>query len=61
MSSPSASVQGAARNILDLDAFYCAVKEQRDPALRGRAFAVSDHRALVLAFFYRASPISMSS
>lgn len=25
---------------LDLDAFYCAVEEQYDPALRGKAFAV---------------------
>jgi DNA polymerase-4 len=25
---------------LDLDAFFCAVEEQRDPGLRGHAFAV---------------------
>lgn len=25
---------------LDLDAFFCAVKEQRDPTVRGKAFAV---------------------
>ncbi|MEZ4719128.1 MAG: DNA polymerase IV [Caldilineaceae bacterium] len=25
---------------LDLDAFFCAVEEQRDPSLRGKAFAV---------------------
>ncbi len=37
-----ASSFGAARTIIhvDLNAFYCAVEEQNDPALRGRAFAV---------------------
>jgi len=25
---------------LDLDAFFCAVEEKRDPALRGQPFAV---------------------
>jgi hypothetical protein len=25
---------------LDLDAFFCAVEEQRDPALRGKPFAM---------------------
>jgi DNA polymerase-4 len=25
---------------LDLDAFFCAVEELRDPTLRGKAFAV---------------------
>jgi len=25
---------------LDLDAFFCAVEEQRDPSLCGKAFAV---------------------
>lgn len=35
---------------LDLDAFFCAVEEQRDPSLRGKAFAVGgrpDQRGVV--------------
>jgi len=35
---------------LDLDAFYCAVEEQRNPSLTGKAFAVGgrpDERGVV--------------
>ena len=39
---------------LDLDAFYCAVEEQRDPSLTGKAFAVGgrpDERGVVVSGF----------
>jgi DNA polymerase-4 len=42
---------------LDLDAFFCAVEEQRDPALRGTAFAVggrADRRGVVASCSYAA-------
>ncbi|HBX69511.1 MAG TPA: DNA polymerase IV [Chloroflexi bacterium] len=42
---------------LDLDAFYCAVEEQRDPALKGKAFAVGgrpDQRGVVSSCSYAA-------
>jgi DNA polymerase-4 len=42
---------------LDLDAFFCAVEEQRDPALIGRAFAVGgtpDSRGVVSSCSYAA-------
>lgn len=42
---------------LDLDAFYCAVEEQRDPALIGKAFAVGgkpDQRGVVASCSYPA-------
>jgi DNA polymerase-4 len=42
---------------LDLDAFYCAVEEQRDPALRGRPFAVGgkpNQRGVVSSCSYAA-------
>ncbi len=42
---------------LDLDAFFCAVEEQRDPALRGAAFAVggrADQRGVVASCSYAA-------
>lgn len=42
---------------LDLDAFFCAVEEQRDPALRGIAFAVggrADQRGVVASCSYAA-------
>ena len=42
---------------LDLDAFYCAVEERRDPALHGRAFAVggpAEGRGVVASCSYAA-------
>ncbi len=42
---------------LDLDAFFCAVEEQRDPSLRGKAFAVGgrpDQRGVVASCSYAA-------
>ncbi len=42
---------------LDLDAFYCAVEETRNPALRGKAFAVGgrpDERGVVASCSYAA-------
>ena len=42
---------------LDLDAFFCAVEERRDPILRGTAFAVRrrpQHRGVVASCSYAA-------
>jgi len=42
---------------LDLDAFFCAVEEQRDPNLVGRAFAVGgrpEERGVVASCSYAA-------
>ncbi len=42
---------------LDLDAFYCAVEEQRDPGLRGKPFAVGgrpEERGVVASCSYPA-------
>jgi DNA polymerase IV len=42
---------------LDLDAFFCAVEEQRDPRLRGQAFAVGgrpEQRGVVASCSYAA-------
>ncbi|MFZ6028544.1 MAG: Y-family DNA polymerase [Chloroflexota bacterium] len=42
---------------LDLDAFYCAVEEQRDPRLQGKTFAVGgrpDERGVVASCSYAA-------
>src|SRR4051812_39530180 len=49
---------------LDLDAFFCAVEEQRDPALRGQAFAVGgqpDERGVVASCSYAARQFGVHS
>jgi DNA polymerase-4 len=49
---------------LDLDAFFCAVEEQRDPALRGRPFAVGgapDSRGVVSSCSYAARRFGVRS
>jgi DNA polymerase-4 len=49
---------------LDLDAFFCAVEEQRDPALIGRAFAVGgqpDERGVVSTCSYAARRFGVRS
>jgi DNA polymerase-4 len=49
---------------LDLDAFFCAVEEQRDPALKGKAFAVGgrpDQRGVVASCSYPARQFGVHS
>ncbi|MCB0061104.1 MAG: DNA polymerase IV [Caldilineaceae bacterium] len=49
---------------LDLDAFFCAVEEQRDPALRGKAFAVGGkpaERGVVASCSYPARLLGIHS
>lgn len=49
---------------LDLDAFFCAVEEQRDPSLRGKAFAVGgspDSRGVVTSCSYPARKFGVRS
>ena len=49
---------------LDLDAFYCTVEEQREPALRGTAFAVggaADGRGVVASCSYEARRFGVRS
>jgi DNA polymerase IV len=49
---------------LDLDAFFCAVEEQRDPALRGRPFAVGgrpESRGVVSSASYAARQVGVRS
>lgn len=49
---------------LDLDAFFCAVEEQRDPSLRGKAFAVGgqpNHRGVVSSCSYPARKYGIHS
>lgn len=49
---------------LDLDAFFCAVEEQRDPTLTGRPFAVggrADQRGVVASCSYAARRFGVRS
>jgi DNA polymerase-4 len=49
---------------LDLDAFFCAVEEQHDPALRGKPFAVGgrpDERGVVASCSYAARALGVRS
>src|SRR5258708_11670258 len=49
---------------LDLDAFFCAVEETRDPTLRGKAFAVGgkpDERGVVASCSYAARQFGVRS
>jgi DNA polymerase IV len=59
-------MSGKIRKILhlDLDAFFCAVEEQRDPSLRGKAFAVGgkpDERGVVASCSYAARRFGVHS
>ena len=49
---------------LDLDAFFCAVEENRNPSLRGKAFAVGgrpDERGVVASCSYAARRVGVRS
>ena len=49
---------------LDLDAFFCAVEEQRDPSLKGKTLAVGgrpEHRGVVASCSYAARKLGVHS
>lgn len=49
---------------LDLDAFFCAVEEQKDPSLAGKPFAVggrADHRGVISTCSYAARRFGVHS
>jgi DNA polymerase-4 len=59
-------IEGMRRTILhiDLDAFFCAVEETRNPELRGKAFAVGgkpDERGVVASCSYTARRMGVRS
>src|SRR6266508_3643589 len=59
-------MQRMARTILhiDLDAFFCAVEENQNPSLRGKAFAVGgkpDERGVVASCSYAARRMGVRS
>ncbi|MEX2143027.1 MAG: DNA polymerase IV [Anaerolineales bacterium] len=61
-----AELQQASRKILhlDLDAFFCAVEEIRDPSLRGKPFAIGgnpDQRGVVATCSYAARKFGIHS
>ncbi len=66
MSDQGKGTTAVARKILhlDLDAFFCAVEEQRDPGLRNRPFAVGgrpEQRGVVASCSYAARRLGVHS
>lgn len=61
---PAAATQPRKIIHLDLDAFFCAVEEQREPTLRGKAFAVGgrpEERGVVASCSYAARQFGVRS